>query len=387
MKSPPRSPKTPSFSRRRGVVQSPVKSPALFPRRRAVPLAPPKCQAAWRPLEEPIVDKQHWSWLPQWIALHAERGEMKKCWEGHRLLKQSQDGRTFGGCVWCYQRPQAGTQILACRTCRWAVCANCARRPRLPSLDDDPLFHGRDAPCLLPATTIVPETNRGTVIVCPGGNYEFLVPNEGMPAADRLALHGIRAFVLRYRLLPAHTFADMLEDLACAVDHVRRTHGGPVAAMGFSAGGHLVASLALRAASAPGLPRPLDAQVLVYPCIDGIDWTKPEDCGFFDFDGCFPAAQSLLEGRQALLGGPGFAAPPSFLVASTADEASPPKEHTDPYARALRKKGVLYTYMRRDFGAHGFGVEGGWMDKCVPWLQARGFGCASSMGSSPPAEK
>lgn len=334
-----------------------------------------------RGAKKPIIDKKHWHWLPTWIQLHAERGKLKKCWEGHRLLKQPQDGRVFGNCVWCDKRPKAGTEILACRKCCWPVCSDCSRRPRLPPLEADPLFHGRSAPCLLPTTNKLPSTSRGTVIICPGGNYEFLVPNEGMPAADRLASNGIRAYVLRYRLLPAHSFKEMLQDLSDAVDHVRRTHGGPIAAMGFSAGGHLAASLALRAASARGRRPPLDAQVLVYPCIDGVDWTDPESCGFFDYDNCFPAAQSLLDGRKALLGGRGFAAPPSFLVASTYDEAAPPKEHTDPYARALRKKRVPYVYLRRNFGAHGFGLEGGWMDKCIPWLQAAGFGSESASTS------
>ena len=56
---------------------------------------------------------------------------------------------------------------------------------------------------------------------------------------------------------------------------------GPVAALGFSAGGHLIASLALRAAK-EGKRQPLDAQVLVYPGIDGKDWHSPEYNGFFN---------------------------------------------------------------------------------------------------------
>jgi len=187
------------------------------------------------------------------------------------------------------------------------------------------------------AADSVSDDSLGTVIVCPGGNYEFLVPHEGFPAVDWLARHGIRAFVLRYRLLPNHNFDDMLQDLTDAVQEVRRTCPGPVAAMGFSAGGHLVASWALRAKKTGNGQQPLDAQVLVYPCIDSSDWGHPEYCGFFDWENSFPAAQSCLVGRQALLGGRGFAAPPTFLVASTADEASPPKAHTDKYAKALKQ--------------------------------------------------
>merc|ERR1712176_1170123 len=98
----------------------------------------------------------------------------------------------------------------------------------------------------------------------------FRVPQEGFPAADMLASNGIRAFVLRYRLLPEHSLEDMLNDLSSAIEEVRRTHGGPVAAMGFSAGGHLVASLGVlgvRAQAGRARRLRLDAQVLVYPCI------------------------------------------------------------------------------------------------------------------------
>merc|ERR550532_2296919 len=93
--------------------------------------------------------------------------------------------------------------------------------------------------------------------------------------------------------------------------------------MGFSAGGHLVASLALKnQGQSRSASRQLDAQVLVYPCIDGSDWVDPESCGFFNFEQSFSRAESLVAGRKALLGGAGFAAPPTFLVASTVDEAS-----------------------------------------------------------------
>ncbi|CAE8628549.1 unnamed protein product [Polarella glacialis] len=251
----------------------------------------------------------------------------------------------------------------------------------------DPLFHGRHSPCLLPPSTAVAPGSQGTVIICPGGNYEFLVPHEGLPAAEWLAEQGIRAVVLRYRLLPDYGLTDMLEDLGEAVELVRNAHGGPIAAMGFSAGGHLVASLALKS-GANGkvkkadskLCRPLDAQVLIYPCIDGSDWGHKDHCGFSDFDRCFPMAQSLLGSREALLGGTGFAAPPTFLVASSKDEASPPKQHTDRYAAALRKAGVPYTYLRRNYGPHGFGLSGGWTETCVEWLKAEGFGLATIQG-------
>lgn len=326
-------------------------------------------------LRVPIIAKKSWAWLPPWVCLHAERGRLPKCWEGHRLAKTSQDGPRGGCCVWCERKPRRGESIRKCpKGCDWVVCEACVgRQGGLPKLADDPLFHGPDDPCLLPSPVQVGPEARGTVIICPGGNYEFLVPQEGMPAASWLASCGFRAFVLRYRHLPSHNLRDALKDLEDAAWLVRRTYGGPVAAMGFSAGGHLVASLGLQTKSVKGGRRPLDAQVLVYPCIDGSDWTHSEWCGFFDWDRCYPAAACLVAGRKALMGGRGFAAPPTLMVASTADEASPPKEHTDIYARALRQKKVPFTYLRRNFGAHGFGLAGGWTGRCAEWLKKKGF--------------
>ena len=44
------------------------------------------------------------------------------------------------------------------------------------------------------------------------------------------------------------------------------------------------------------------------------------------------------------------------------------------YARALKERSIPCKYLRRDFGDHGFGLEGGWTDACVEWLRASGFG-------------
>eukprot|EP00931_Biecheleriopsis_adriatica_P123449 TRINITY_DN98492_c0_g1_i1.p1 TRINITY_DN98492_c0_g1~~TRINITY_DN98492_c0_g1_i1.p1 ORF type:complete len:383 (+),score=67.91 TRINITY_DN98492_c0_g1_i1:48-1151(+) len=338
------------------------------------PLKLGKCRS-----QQPIVKRKDWPDLPQFIALYAERGPIPKCWDGHRLCKEAYDQRKHQDCTYCEKRASARSTVLVCRKCPWwLICSACVTRPRLPKLEHDPLFFGPRTPRLLSPDVPVASGSRGTVIICPGGNYQFLVPHEGLPAAEWLARQGIRAYVLRYRLLPTYGLRDMLADLSAAVELLRGAHGGPVAAMGFSAGGHLVASQQLKrhreAAGCAGRP---DVQVLVYPCVDGSDWGDEESCGFWgpDFDRCLEKAKSLLEDREALLGGPGFAAPPTFLVASTKDEASPPKQHTDLYAAALKKSGVPdCCYLRRNYGPHGFGLAGGWTESCTKWLRARGFG-------------
>lgn len=270
--------------------------------------------------------------------------------------------------------------MLVCRECNWWVCGQCNPR-RYPRLEEDPLFYGPSSPCLLtPRGPPVPSESCGTVIVCPGGNYEFRVPQEAFPAAQLFAHEGIRTLVLNYRLLPKHGLSDMVQDLRAAIKSIRSKYTGPVAALGFSAGGHLIASYTVHEDTPRRKLETLDAQVLVYPCIDGKDWADEENCDFsrFNYDLCCSTAHSLLSTREALLGGKGFDAPPTFLVASTADEATPPKEHANKYVRALRKKGIVHAYMCQDFGLHGFGVDEGWTGPCMAWLKDRGFGKSST---------
>uniref|UniRef100_A0A7S2VM14 Alpha/beta hydrolase fold-3 domain-containing protein n=1 Tax=Zooxanthella nutricula TaxID=1333877 RepID=A0A7S2VM14_9DINO len=340
---------------------------------RLVALRPGHCKSK-RVRGELLVGRRWWQHLPHWIALHPERGPRRKCWEGHCLQPDVHDGRRYAGCTQCGWTPDPGTAVLACRQCRWSLCPECTGGARLPLLRDDPLFRGPSAPGLLQRVGdgALGGRGRGTVIVCPGGNYEFLCANEGLPVAAWLEGLGVTALVLRYRLLPRHNFWQALSDFERAIHFVRRTRPGPVAAIGFSAGGHLVASHAV-AARKKGR-RPLDAQVLIYPAIDGADWAHPYKNGFWDWEQCFPKAAPLLENRGALLGGRGFAAPPTFLVASTADSVCPAKVNGDPYAAALKRRRIPHVYRRGNYGDHGFALQRGWADACAEWLSSRGLG-------------
>lgn len=100
------------------------------------------------------------------------------------------------------------------------------------------------------------------VIVCPGGSYSWLdIETEGIGVARWLQSNGITAVVLPYRVqgVPSFLFhyrwivrgtqyPDALNDLQDAICYVRRNAKDlnidpeKLGAMGFSAGGHLVAS-------------------------------------------------------------------------------------------------------------------------------------------------
>lgn len=95
-----------------------------------------------------------------------------------------------------------------------------------------------------------PETDkcRGAVIITPGGGYKYTTDREGEPVAMKFAAAGYHTFVLHYRVMPEKV-TDPLEDLARTIVMLRknskewRIDKDNISICGFSAGGHLAASL------------------------------------------------------------------------------------------------------------------------------------------------
>ena len=131
-----------------------------------------------------------------------------------------------------------------------------------------------------PVAGAMPGRPRPAVVICPGGGYGHLATREAEPMALAFVARGYQAFVLRYSVEPAR-YPQALCELAACVAEVRRmadTWGVDprrVAVMGFSAGGHLAATLgaswhepwlAERTGATADELRP-DALVLGYPVI------------------------------------------------------------------------------------------------------------------------
>lgn len=89
--------------------------------------------------------------------------------------------------------------------------------------------------------------NRPAVIICPGGGYAYLSDREAEAVAMRFASYGINAFILRYSINTL--FPAPLLEIAEAVKFVRENSAEwdidpeKILVCGFSAGGHLAASL------------------------------------------------------------------------------------------------------------------------------------------------
>lgn len=89
---------------------------------------------------------------------------------------------------------------------------------------------------------------RPLVLVCPGGGYRFTSDREAEPIAVQFLAQGYHACVLRYSCAPAR-FPVALSQVARAIAEIRanadRWHVDPnrIVVVGFSAGGHLTASI------------------------------------------------------------------------------------------------------------------------------------------------
>ena len=102
--------------------------------------------------------------------------------------------------------------------------------------------------CLDNSEEVVPDRVRPSVLVIPGGGYEMTSDREAEPIAMQFLAAGFNAFVLRYSVKPS-VFPVALLEAADAMtmirEHAAEWHVDPdaIAVIGFSAGGHLAASL------------------------------------------------------------------------------------------------------------------------------------------------
>ena len=121
---------------------------------------------------------------------------------------------------------------------------------------------------------------RPAVLVVPGGGYTHYGPMEGDPVALEFLNRGFQAFILYYSVKPYH-FPQQTLELASAMDYLHKNADSlridkqKIAQIGFSAGGHMLASYAALldspevAAHIRGIPA--NAAILGYPTVDAGD--------------------------------------------------------------------------------------------------------------------
>lgn len=236
--------------------------------------------------------------------------------------------------------------------------------------------------------------NGAAVLLVPGGGYRHVVVDkEGYEMARWLAARGFTAFVLFYRL-PQEGWTPRpdvpLADAQRAMRLIRQRSGSfaiepeRVAAMGFSAGGHVCASLATRFAARPYEPID-DADVLsarphcaalLYPVIS-MDPTVAHAGSRENLLGPAPGRQ-LEEAHSPDHNVPADA-PPHFILHAE-DDSAVPVENTLMLRAALKARGIPVETHLFASGGHGFGLRGAvgkpievWPDLWRSWARTVSF--------------
>ncbi|MCE7066377.1 alpha/beta hydrolase [Dyadobacter sp. CY326] len=227
------------------------------------------------------------------------------------------------------------------------------------------------------------------VMICPGGGYGILAAShEGSDFAKWFNDRGISAFVLKYRLPSEKTMTHQHEvplmDAMQAMKLIRQSAGkwnidvNKIGVMGFSAGGHLAATLSTHfnmgeKASPEAKP---NFSILIYPVISltpalAHGGSRDNLLGSEKSDELIKYYSNELQVSPET--------PPAFLVHAMDDGAVPP-ENSIEYCLALKKQKIsaeLHLYPK---GGHGYGMRtdgkgslAGWPTAMDGWLKSFGF--------------
>jgi len=233
----------------------------------------------------------------------------------------------------------------------------------------DRWIHGVPRPELI---VFRPQQSNGAAVLCiPGGSYEFLAfDNEGAEQARWLNARGVTVFVLMYRL-PAEGWAHRadapLQDAQRAMRVIRRDAAKyaidpkRIAALGFSAGGHLCGSLATRHAeqvyapvdAADRLPARPDIAGLIYPVVT---LAGPAAHGGSRDNLLGKDAPEALRRSHSVDQRVDAATPPLFIVHAEDDGTVPVLNSIDLYRAMLDHKRPAEMHLF-DEGGHGFGTR------------------------------
>ncbi len=258
-----------------------------------------------------------------------------------------------------------------------------------------PRSHG-ETPNDIPSITVFLPKNPGhptpAMVICPGGGYEVLAwDHEGVNEAEWFQERGIAAFVLKYRLpVNGYRHPVPLLDAQRTMRLVRsqadewNLDASQIGLMGFSAGGHLAATLNTHFdAGNPNAEDPVDRlscrpdfTVLVYPVITMDD--KVTHAGSkANLLGPDPDPADVAHLSTETQVTP--QTPPTLLVHAQ-DDGPVPIENSRLMLAALQEAGVLSLIHEYPTGGHGFGYFKddaknnviGWLERAHEWLKSHG---------------
>ena len=237
--------------------------------------------------------------------------------------------------------------------------------------------------------------NGSAVLVAPGGGYRWVViDKEGYEIGRWLAARGFTVFVLFYRL-PGEGWAAgpdvALADAQRAMRTIRARAGDygivpeRVAAMGFSAGGHVAGDLATRfdrpvytpVDAADRLSARPDVAALIYPVQSmAADLAHPGSRDLL----IGPGAGQALEAAHSTATNVSAHTPPCFLVHAE-DDPTVKVENSLQFRAGCKAAGVPVETHLFTSGGHGFGLRRAmgkpveaWPTLFLAWARTQGLG-------------
>ena len=243
------------------------------------------------------------------------------------------------------------------------------------------------------------ERNRPMIVICPGGGYEHVSPREGEAIALQFMTTGAHAAVLRYDVSgQGAEFPQHLLELSASVAYVRK-HAAEycidpdkILLAGFSAGGHLAASLGcfwkekwleeLMQAETGATMKDYqpNGEILAYPVITSGEFAHRGSfvkiMGSEAEQGYAGLSATELEEKLSLENQVTSDFPQTFMW-HTFEDGAVPLENSLFFAEALRKAGVNFEYHVFPHGGHGYALptketapkEGKEInDQCAQWI-------------------
>lgn len=229
---------------------------------------------------------------------------------------------------------------------------------------------------------------RPTVVVCPGGGYWICSYREADIVATQFLARGFNAFVFTYSLGEKAVFPRPLVELSVAMKDIRENASewlidpDKIAVCGFSAGGHLCASLGTlwndaeiieKSGCKNGENKP-NALILGYPVIS-TSWIEKDNSlqrliGDSDFE--------LTKKKLNMQNNVGKQTPPSFIF-HTYNDGCVPVEDSLVFAAALAENDIPFDLHIFTNGGHGMSVGndtvgcnepeyGKWVGMAGDWL-------------------
>lgn len=206
---------------------------------------------------------------------------------------------------------------------------------------------------------------RPLLMICPGGGYEFTSDREAEPIAVQALAKGYHACVLQYSLSPQSHFPESLLELAKAVILVRENaeewhvDTDKIIVAGFSAGGHLAASLGVfwnkkwfqALLDQPQLAQP-NGLLLAYPVISNGEYGHQDSFKALlgpDVDNPEKRFLTSLENQVD-------EQTPRTFIWHTGEDGLVPMENSLLFAQQLRAKQVPFSLHIFPNGGHGLSL-------------------------------